>query len=1149
MDLEASLVERLQKLRQWQIEQQERLIRQQQEQREKLTQEQLRMYKALRLPIQEIGLDNRTLCEGSWYEDACSSINTTDCTENSNQEQSANDNSEINKSNYTSSFTNFNMSSVDESFQEKHSPTELNKSSNVVNKQNLSKLKYQIDDDKNDVINDSSNKNIYITSEKKQIHLIDNLLEGIEPLPPDIKTIDEDKSFLIDDIPVPSLKKDFQTLLEEKLEEYEPILNKELNDKMENQIKRPFLKKGQGLARFRMTETSKNIPINIKSCNTPVSSKRFTNKQINPTSSKNDNIKNKKKHKLSANVPSRECTAITKVAQQKLNLKNIPPPRKAYFGRNEAVLSNIESNINSSIIEINSSDIDLKTEREMEEVRIFELLEEKAENSSLCSTSSTVVAFLQQSTPFKIRQKIRDTEDNLTNSIQQNIVYKASPRRHQLTDSKAISPIQKPEFDVNSFWETIPRNNSHEDTENTQILKKQGVVTNASLKNKKADQMFIQTHAEQHVHDETNSDAQNSIYSNEVDVSLHVRFSEYNEYKTIGLTDTSSVSSESLSQKNYNDEKAWSDCSELSDSSETNMQSIECGTLKTDENTSEICDFIDTCTNEIKKEKMNQHEIKETQETVFKSELLKNRLLELEKEIDIFRKENTALSLQRQKLQEDHRCFLKQIKEKELILENVKKKMEDRMQEEKRKLVREKAALESRLRDFQEKAHQNKIERQQIQELKEQLEKSQIEFKSKESKWNATQARHRSQMRILKLENIQLKEEVERLTKTKTNNVKTKKKVNKFSNTKTLHQINKQLSEETKEIIKNDSSLEDDDKMLKTMLDALNSEHEYIEKDYAINSHNNEDQNHNSNKDNNTDIPKQYEQCMQNITKKRDLYENLLKDATSDLNKLKFETNGSRKDQNKKENENENNRSQINKDTCTNIKDKVTQNYEDDNNILITSQKLPLASISSKELLHMQEKTVSPKELRTNEQQVQCIEHPNGCTEFWYPNGNVKKVFPDKGITKMLYYNGDVRETQNDGRVKYFYASTRTWHTTMPDGLEILEFPNGQVEKRSQNGMVEISFPDRSTQIIQVDGYEKWELPDGTIAETFANGEKVVILPNGQREIHTKDHKRREYPDGTVKLIYPDGIQETRYSNGRVRLKDQAGNLLMDCHY
>lgn len=1037
MDLEASLVERLQKLRQWQIEQQERLIKQQQEQRQQLTQEQLRMYEALRLPIQEIGFDNKTLCESSWYEDGYLSANKTNYADNCRQEQNdkdtkkiiqehtLNDNNDINKFDYIPVFMNSNTSTINESFLEEKSVTNFKKSSNGVGKQCLSKLKYQVEDDEDNAKNDynSNNENTYITSQKKEIYLIDHLLEGIEPLPPD-KSID--KNFLIDDIPVPSPKKDFKTLLEEKLKEYQPIFNKESNDEMQNQVKRPFLKKGQGLARFRMIQTSKNIPVNVKSCTIPVSIK-----QINPTNNKNNDVKNKNKPKLSKNVPSKKCITNINVAQQQLNLKNVPPPKRTYSEKNEGVLANIESNINSNIIEINSSDIDLKTQREMEEIRIFELLEEKAENSSLCSTSSTVVAFLQQSTPFKIRQKIQDTEDNINNPIQQDI-YKVSPRRLQLTDTQPISPNQKTESEVKSFWETIPIKNPNETLENKLILKKRN-ISNVSLKNKKSDQMFIQ----------------NSVCSNEVDVGLHVRFSEYNEYKTINLTDNSSrCSSESLSQKDYNDERAWSDCSELSDSSDTNVQLIKCRTFKTNEVANETYGFTNTCTNQIMKEEVDQHEIKETQETIFKSELLKNRLLELEKEIDIFRKENAALSLERQKLQEDYRCFLKEIKEKELILEDNKKRI-DRLEDEKRKLIREKAVLESRLRDSQEKAHQNKLERQQIQDLKEQLKKLQVELRSKESKWNAAQARHRSQMRILKMENIKLKEEVERLTKTKSYNSKTTKRIGTFSNTKALHQINKQLSEETKEVIKNDSSLEDD-KISRTMLDAINSEHKYIKSDYEVDNHSNEDHNRNSNKSNNTNIPKEYEQCMLNIIKKRNLYENLLKDATSnsfevsnvikasELNKLRCEANGTRKNQNKKENENS--KSQIDKDTCMNEIDKVPLNYENDNDIVRAFEKLPLASISPTELLHTYKRTISPKEFKTNEQ-VQCIEHPNGCTELWYPNGNVKKIFPNKGMTKMLYYNGDVRETQKDGKVKYFYASTRTWHTTMPDGLEILEFP------------------------------------------------------------------------------------------------------------
>lgn len=40
--------------------------------------------------------------------------------------------------------------------------------------------------------------------------------------------------------------------------------------------------------------------------------------------------------------------------------------------------------------------------------------------------------------------------------------------------------------------------------------------------------------------------------------------------------------------------------------------------------------------------------------------------------------------------------------------------------------------------------------------------------------------------------------------------------------------------------------------------------------------------------------------------------------------------------------------------------------------------------------------------------------------------------------------------------------------------------------------------------------------------------------------------QRREFPDGTVKLVYNDGTSETRYASGRVRIKDKHGGLIMD---
>lgn len=60
------------------------------------------------------------------------------------------------------------------------------------------------------------------------------------------------------------------------------------------------------------------------------------------------------------------------------------------------------------------------------------------------------------------------------------------------------------------------------------------------------------------------------------------------------------------------------------------------------------------------------------------------------------------------------------------------------------------------------------------------------------------------------------------------------------------------------------------------------------------------------------------------------------------------------------------------------------------------------------------------------------------------------------------------------------------------------------------------------------------------------NGDKTIVLSNGQKEIHTAQFKRREYPDGTVKTVYCSGCQETKYASGRVKIKDEAGNIILD---
>lgn len=81
------------------------------------------------------------------------------------------------------------------------------------------------------------------------------------------------------------------------------------------------------------------------------------------------------------------------------------------------------------------------------------------------------------------------------------------------------------------------------------------------------------------------------------------------------------------------------------------------------------------------------------------------------------------------------------------------------------------------------------------------------------------------------------------------------------------------------------------------------------------------------------------------------------------------------------------------------------------------------------------------KEKNDNKQGVKEIKHSDGRMEYHYPNGNIKIIFPNECGTKMMYYNGDIQEIDNNEMTKYFYASSKTLHTTMPDGLEIFEFP------------------------------------------------------------------------------------------------------------
>ncbi len=177
----------------------------------------------------------------------------------------------------------------------------------------------------------------------------------------------------------------------------------------------------------------------------------------------------------------------------------------------------------------------------------------------------------------------------------------------------------------------------------------------------------------------------------------------------------------------------------------------------------------------------------------------------------------------------------------------------------------------------------------------------------------------------------------------------------------------------------------------------------------------------------------------------------------------------------------------------------------------------------------------------------------DGTMQTRFPNGTLKETNANKDNTYVQFYNGDYKHVDHLNHIEtYYYAQTNVTQIKYDAGadlagLQIFKFPNGQIEKHHVDSTKEILFPDKTIKYIYTNGMEETRLPNGTtIKLNMTSGHKIIEYPNKQREIHTQDYKRREYPDGSIKTVYSNGMSETRYANGRTRIKDELGNIISD---
>ncbi|XP_008279826.1 centromere protein J [Stegastes partitus] len=163
---------------------------------------------------------------------------------------------------------------------------------------------------------------------------------------------------------------------------------------------------------------------------------------------------------------------------------------------------------------------------------------------------------------------------------------------------------------------------------------------------------------------------------------------------------------------------------------------------------------------------------KPEEETVqqVQSRQLRERLVELEIEIERFKKENAALTKLRQENEKNQenlrkeRLAFEQTKAEELAKFEEYKKDENKKLQKERKLF-EKHALAAR-------AVPDKKEREEIQVLKQQLSSLQEELRRRESRWTSTHSRLRQQVDSLSQENASLRDEIRMLEKLRLSTLK-----------------------------------------------------------------------------------------------------------------------------------------------------------------------------------------------------------------------------------------------------------------------------------------------------------------------------------------------------------------------------------------
>lgn len=676
----------------------------------------------------------------------------------------------------------------------------------------------------------------------------------------------------IDELPINSPNKDFNMLLEENLNRSSSPIRQNVKPKQ------PFLRKGSGLGRFRMTlkDVASNSPQSHKS-----SKPRTTRRQQQQRRSSKFQEKVQEKREDTPRIQEKRETPKIQIekyvepiaswtsSQPSQPLQPPQPPQRPQ--PLQSLQSLQQSNYNSLLSElcqarqtdpelfntpvINQS---LETNQQLferdllDELKLFEALEQKVSNSSFCSNSSLVQRLMEhsnKSTPqkkynFSLQSKYQSDEDSIPSP--KKTVYFA----HKTT------PIEE---------ETTDQSDDES---------------------------------------EISSDANSTINSDDISNTPN---NKNNHFRELVLRDAA-----------------------------TNTDAEQIST-----------------------------------------ELLKTRLEELETEIETFRRENARVNNLKIQFENDARNLEKQKSQLRKEVEEEKRQMKQQLSEEKTKIMKDKQLYDKYIRESREGRSSRQKDREELSALRGHVSSLQEELKLKESKWGATHARLRNQVRQLEKENTALKIENTELRGKNGKLEATNKQLlsRRPSDTKVLHEINKNLTK---------LAQENNPKVMKS---------------------------------------------------KSEISKNTPKVVTPDEKNRRPSRNANTPDENNRrtsrsiEANDENNRNSLNSSGAS-----TTQSFES-----IEQEYEKMFGKTGNEKTVMPPSEVSYTTDVNNRREEVVLE--DGSLQITYPNGNVRTISANGKSVVMKYHNGDVKETCKDsGTIRYLYADAQVWHTTYPDGLELLEF-------------------------------------------------------------------------------------------------------------